>query len=248
MTRWIGNHGVASQRWTPTILGTDLVAWFDATLGTAITSDANGVSEWRDKSSNLFHATQTTNANKPSYASERVSFDGGDWLDSSAGASNISRCVGAVVRYSSTASSEAITAMQSGTGAWGFGRKSTGNADGGRQMFIAKTGVTNIGVTTAKLANDVDAVVLGNTTSSAWRISINGTAETGSHSQTLTAGRLLRIGAEGTFAPISGSMREIVICSELSTANQQRLEGYLAWRWGLNGSLPSGHPYKNYAP
>ena len=25
-------------------------------------------------------------------------------------------------------------------------------------------------------------------------------------------------------------------------------EGYLAWKWGLQGNLPSGHPYKNSAP
>ena len=26
------------------------------------------------------------------------------------------------------------------------------------------------------------------------------------------------------------------------------LEGYLAWKWGLTGSLPVGHPYKSTAP
>ena len=25
-------------------------------------------------------------------------------------------------------------------------------------------------------------------------------------------------------------------------------EGYLAWRWGLQGKLPVGHPYKNTSP
>lgn len=29
---------------------------------------------------------------------------------------------------------------------------------------------------------------------------------------------------------------------------RQQAEGYLAWKWGLQGNLPSGHPYKNNPP
>lgn len=32
------------------------------------------------------------------------------------------------------------------------------------------------------------------------------------------------------------------------SSNYQFVEGYLAWKWGLQGSLPGGHPYKNSAP
>jgi len=28
----------------------------------------------------------------------------------------------------------------------------------------------------------------------------------------------------------------------------EKAEGYLAWKWGLNGLLPTGHPYKNSPP
>jgi len=31
-------------------------------------------------------------------------------------------------------------------------------------------------------------------------------------------------------------------------SNVQKAEGYLAWKWGLEGSLPSGHPYKMAPP
>ena len=31
----------------------------------------------------------------------------------------------------------------------------------------------------------------------------------------------------------------------LTTAQRQQVEGYLAWKWGLQASLPSGNPYKN---
>lgn len=31
----------------------------------------------------------------------------------------------------------------------------------------------------------------------------------------------------------------------LSTSNRQQIEGYLAWKWGLQSSLPANHPYKS---
>lgn len=40
----------------------------------------------------------------------------------------------------------------------------------------------------------------------------------------------------------------LVYTSQLTTLERQKVEGYLAWKWGLEGSLPSGHPYKNAAP
>ncbi|NCX56083.1 MAG: hypothetical protein EBW87_02680 [Burkholderiaceae bacterium] len=40
----------------------------------------------------------------------------------------------------------------------------------------------------------------------------------------------------------------LVIPGVLSTDSRQKLEGYLAWKWALESSLPSGHPYKNMAP
>ena len=36
--------------------------------------------------------------------------------------------------------------------------------------------------------------------------------------------------------------------SVLSTTDRQLMEGYLAWKWGLQANLPSGHPYKSAAP
>lgn len=45
-----------------------------------------------------------------------------------------------------------------------------------------------------------------------------------------------------------GAMAEVVMTNAtLSTADRQRLEGYLAWRWGLEENLPTNHPFK-FAP
>ena len=34
----------------------------------------------------------------------------------------------------------------------------------------------------------------------------------------------------------------------VTSTNQDLIQGYLAWKWGLEGDLPVGHPYKNAAP
>jgi hypothetical protein len=34
----------------------------------------------------------------------------------------------------------------------------------------------------------------------------------------------------------------------LTTEQRQQVEGYLAWKWGLAGSIPSTHPYKKISP
>lgn len=42
---------------------------------------------------------------------------------------------------------------------------------------------------------------------------------------------------------------EILIYNTVfSTTNRQQIEGYLAWKWNLQDSLPSNHPFKNNPP
>jgi hypothetical protein len=40
----------------------------------------------------------------------------------------------------------------------------------------------------------------------------------------------------------------IVYNTSLTTTQRQQLEGYLAWKWGLQASLPADNPYKNNPP
>ena len=44
---------------------------------------------------------------------------------------------------------------------------------------------------------------------------------------------------------LQGGINEIIICkTNLSQSNKEKIEGYLAHKWGLTASLPSNHPYK----
>ncbi len=67
--------------------------WLDASDLTTITESAGAVSEWRDKSGNDYAFTQATSTAQPTTGSTTqnglnvLSFDGGDWLTSTAAAS-----------------------------------------------------------------------------------------------------------------------------------------------------------------
>ena len=46
-----------------------------------------------------------------------------------------------------------------------------------------------------------------------------------------------------------GDLAEVIIYSTALTLSQrQQVEGYLAWKWGLQASLPGGHPYASTNP
>jgi hypothetical protein len=55
-----------------------------------------------------------------------------------------------------------------------------------------------------------------------------------------------------SFAPATfwtGSLNEVIIYrSAISSIQRQQVEGYLAWKWGLQASLPTSHPYYKVRP
>jgi hypothetical protein len=60
----------------------------------------------------------------------------------------------------------------------------------------------------------------------------------------------LQLGGNGsTTFLLLGSIAEVVMfAGVVSDSNRQRIEGYLAHKWGLTANLPAGHPYKTVGP
>ena len=59
----------------------------------------------------------------------------------------------------------------------------------------------------------------------------------------------LTVNPGGGGEPSDCDIAEVILYnSVLTTLQVQQLEGYLAWKWGLQGNLPAGHPYKNAPP
>ena len=83
----------------------------------------------------------------------------------------------------------------------------------------------------------------------------NGGNLTGNNTNTNGASTLnpefpLQIGAVGNNTwPLTGYIAEVCFFrTPLNNLNRQLIEGYLAWKWGLEANLPIGHPYKNFPP
>ena len=48
---------------------------------------------------------------------------------------------------------------------------------------------------------------------------------------------------------LNGGICELIVFdSVLNNADRQKVEGYLAWKWGIQGYLPATHAYKKYPP
>lgn len=79
---------------------------------------------------------------------------------------------------------------------------------------------------------------------------VNGVLETTSPTIQNSLGqftfRIMSNAANNNF--MKGAFAEAVIIPDNSTEIRQKAEGYLAWKWGLQGKLPPGHPYENAAP
>jgi hypothetical protein len=62
-----------------------------------------------------------------------------------------------------------------------------------------------------------------------------------------TSGVTTNLGREATTGiPFYGNIMEILIYNSfLSTTDRQKVEGYLAWKWGIKANLPTSHPYYN---
>jgi len=50
-------------------------------------------------------------------------------------------------------------------------------------------------------------------------------------------------------APLYGSICEVILFNTaINSTQRQQVEGYLAWKWGIQSQLPSSHPHKSATP
>lgn len=66
---------------------------------------------------------------------------------------------------------------------------------------------------------------------------------------TLTSGDVVWVGRRTDNYLFTGDIACLMIVKgDLANADRQRIEGWIAWRWGLTASLPANHPYKSIPP
>jgi hypothetical protein len=265
-------YSSVAAAWTPAYLGASLALWLDADDASTITLNGSTVSQWNDKSGNKRNVSRATAANQPTYTASGlngkpvITFDGTNdsLINASAGlmravsgatsvivmsrAANLAAASDLLWIGMSTGNARLVMSFRIGLAAPGEGFTS-----GGRRLstdsFQTVTGF-------AYTSNPIIAAARHDYANANLEIWQDGTAGASRVYQTAgvtdnNAGEL-SVGAgntAGTGAPLNGYIAEITLVhSALSTTDRQKLEGYLAHKWGLTANLPADHPYKTTPP
>tara|TARA_R110000868_G_scaffold52100_1_gene164839 strand:+ start:2677 stop:3462 length:786 start_codon:yes stop_codon:yes gene_type:complete len=247
---------VTGTGWTPANITTQL--WLDASDSATITTVSSKVSQWNDKSGNTRNATQSTDANRPTYTTAGLN---GLNVITFTTASFQSMVMSSVI--SSGASSGSIFWVQKNTfdpptvteDIGSFISKTWGTPspynhfpflDGDVYMGAFRNTRINAGNPTPSLTTPRIVGIESN--SSSYKMLIDGTSfYTGGGSFALPPSSVT-IGEPALYAFRGYAAELIVVDSILSTGDREKIEGYLAHKWGITSGLPSGHPYKSVAP
>ena len=256
--------------WTPESITTAL--WLDAADSDTITRVSGAVSQWDDKSGNGNHFGQSTPGSRPGIGSlggkDVLTFDGADdrlTLANTDIAKNAPALTAFIVqKYNAVSSQYSLhfDANDSHTSVrFSFFTGGNNNeqyiltvrrldTDDATNCFTDSTAPfadTNWNI----LAGEADFASGGTSALKSWvnavldtQASLSGTGNTSD-----TVSQLAVIGDRRQDRFFNGSIAEIVLTRTiLSIADRQKLEGYLAHKWGLTANLPSDHPYKTFAP
>lgn len=247
---------MAGGDWTPSELGSSiLTAWYKADSISG--SDGDAVSSWADSSGNGNDSSQGVSGRKPTLQTDElgglpvVRFDGtndilsdGDIADLDVGTGDIwLACL-----FKSTDDSGAQFFFEKGNTEFALMTTAAG------EMQARLGGTTNIPtqsagnwsrtefvlVTASRVSGSCNGFVDGSS------MTTTGTTNTGSINNT----NVLDIGAAAVGGnPLTGDLAEVLVGgATLTTANREKIEGYLAWKYGLQANLPSDHTYRFSKP
>ena len=221
------------------MLSVEAALWLDASDPSSITKDSNGlVSQWNDKSGNGNQLLQTTSQQQPTHSGSEVNFSVANNMDFT---SNLPSTWWAITIGSPGPINSFRSLVYTGTGNTPVLVSNGDSSFGAYESSFGQAGSITWGVgETAMMAIDANGT---NT-----QISKNA-------GQFFATGKnpnnaAVNFGGIGTNNTQSfGVVNEFILFSaEPSEDDRQKIEGYLAHKWGLVASLPADHPYKNATP
>jgi len=255
---------IRAVSWQPTNIS-NISVWLDAADSAYVSVSGTAVTQWKDKSG---QNNNTSSANgSPQYIQASLNKRAGIKLNGSTSYFTLPRVV-----TTDWSIFIVLTTTQTGPGSGGQWWAGAGifdaeiggtTTDFGTSLYGSSfaTGVGNpptgdntiLSSTAINTGAGFICEFIRNSTSGLFENFVNGTSQgsvtggTGARTTSqIVIGAIQTLGA-GTF--FNGSMFEIITyTSVLTTKQRQQLEGYLAWKWGLQGSLPSNHPYKLFPP
>lgn len=257
--------GRSSLMWSPMELSGNLALWLDASDTSTVALSGANVSQIRDKSLNARHLSQATGAFQPLYVASgghglpALQFAAGDFMATATGfGTQTQRHVFTVNSYATAAADFQYvwaTNITTTTGSAFIPRVSNTSEDwvlndllAFGNGFPAIQNPRYVATRTQTSSHNIYQVALGNAESV---VRINSVANA-----TPRVSTLANVAVDNNPFTISratqslqGEISELVyIDGTLTLANRERMEGYLAWKWGLVANLPAGHPYKSIPP
>ena len=257
---------VQRRLWTPDLVRPAL--WLDAADASTV-SVATGVSEWRDKSGNGRHFTQTTTANQPAYNPNGINGLGSiaydatnDALQRAPEAWAFQYPITAFIVFRAAAFTnpgynslfECFTINGATAAGWTCLIKNNGRSAIystsiiGTQPNYDGTGVATYVTnqtyifTSVIQNNSLVGLQNGNTDGS----------NTGSYTLRTNLGTLpLYIGSSPSFSRYTNwQIGEAIITNNaaLSTSDRLKAEAYLAWKWGIRTNIVKSSPFLNRPP
>ena len=248
--------GEQKNNWTPAEIDTAL--WLDAADISTITQSGGSVSQWNDKSGNGRNAVQLSATNQPLYdatafnSNPTLVFDGSDYMETPSFASSSNYTIVAVVTLLVATSYPMIYTFKSAAGSVDLrGVDSTGkpslanisNNDGPGVQTPPATPVT----TTDNMVNTTN-IIIGKITNGIGTLRQNGSLRATKSVIFTSPTSARQVGARSNSFYWNGRISEIIELGNVSVSDEERIEGYLAHKWGLTANLPSDHPYKLVGP
>jgi hypothetical protein len=242
----------SALRWSPAEISTAL--WLDAADASTVTTVSGNVSQWNDKSGNGRNASQATSADRPVYVASSVNglpcveFQATNQILSTSytlPTSNIYH-FDVVKRLATLGAQGSAFGYQIGLNRQFAGFRDNSNlwfGSGNTSLFFSASN------SSANTAHIFAYQLVGSTTAG---LRFNGSIARSVQEFTGTCGGgTMVVGEGGGTSPLGsiiGVSERITVNASISLSDIQKVEGYLAHKWGLTASLPSDHPYKTVAP
>ena len=257
-------NGICDSAFSPISLGS-LEAWYDASDSSTITKNGSDhITLWSDKSGKNNHLAGTSKAGSDPITGivklnslDVIDFDGGDFFKlntlSTPTSGNLQAFIVCKVTEVSN-NADSIISMDAANNDWQIG---AGNASQYRGILTfsdqtphgsttsgSNSGITGFHIFCADLDFDndgkyqllVDGETLAGTSVRDYSAKLASTVEF-----YIFANR-----QENQFP--KGSVAEVILLDNTDNLTRQKVEGYLAHKWGIQNLLAGSHPYKTKAP
>jgi hypothetical protein len=234
--------------WTPLALGAQLAGWWDPSDPASVVLNGTAVAQLSDRSGQGRHLVQPSAALQPALGGGDAAWNGraaaaftadrlqalSGWWDTSnyavvfVGAFTVD---GDLVGSGAVATAGDVLLMR-------FGGKLRGH------HWTAPGAIDGTSVPDAS-----PHLVTQHRAGPSLALCVDGTQEASSAAAAgSSTNRQLILGGRSLAATSTFTCGEVVLAAAIGATDRARIEGYLAWRWGLQAKLAAGHPFRSAPP